>query len=79
MCRFRPALQGLLASELQCLRCKHQFASQVTPFLVLPLSIPLAAGRTALGHAQAAIGASLEGCLREFFGYEALQGVACTR
>ncbi|GAB4817390.1 hypothetical protein N2152v2_004436 [Parachlorella kessleri] len=73
------AYEGSLASELQCLRCRHHFASQVTPFLALPLSIPLAPGRNAFGHARAAHRASLEGCLQQYLGYEALQGVTCTR
>ncbi|KAL4448276.1 hypothetical protein ABPG75_005495 [Micractinium tetrahymenae] len=72
-------LQGSSAGELQCLRCGHRSCVQLAPFWVLPLGIPAAAGRTLLGNVPAVGGAALEGCLAAFFGYEALQGVHCTR
>ncbi|KAL4421817.1 hypothetical protein ABPG77_001606 [Micractinium sp. CCAP 211/92] len=72
-------LQGSTAGELQCMRCGHRSCLQLAPFRVLPLGIPAAAGRTLLGNVPAAPGAALEGCLAAFCGYEALQGVHCTR
>lgn len=77
--RVSLPLQGSTAGELQCLRCGHRSCLQLAPFWVLPLGITAAAGRTLLGNVPAAPGAALEGCLAAFFGYEALQGVHCTR
>lgn len=75
----RLSLQGSIAHELQCLRCRHRSVVQLAPFWVLPLAIPTAHGTTLLGNVPVAVGAALEGCLAAFFGYEALQGWHCTR
>jgi hypothetical protein len=75
----RLPLQGSNAHELQCLRCRHRAAVHLVPFWVLPLSIPLAPGRTLLGNVPAAAGASLAACLGSFYGCEALQGWHCMR
>lgn len=72
-------LRGSNAHELQCLRCRHRSTVQLAADAVLSLAIPTARGATLLGDVPAAPGASVEGCLADAFGYEALQGVRCTR
>lgn len=83
MCRWRSlarlVCQGSIASQMTCLTCRHRFASQLTPFLLLPLSIPLGPGHTLAGNHQAAQSVSLERCLQESLGLEAVHGVECTR
>lgn len=77
--RVRLPLQGSNAHELQCLRCRHRSAVQLTPFWVLPLCIPTARGQTLLGNVAASPGACVEACLASYYSYEMLQGVHCTR
>lgn len=72
-------LRGANAHELCCVRCRHRSAVQLSPFWVLPLGIETLPRATLLGNVPAALGATLEGSLASFYGYEAVQGWHCPR
>jgi ubiquitin carboxyl-terminal hydrolase 30 len=75
----RLPCEGRHAVELQCLRCTHKFATQFTPFLVLPLPLEGSSAHSQLGIAAVAPGTSLRGCLRQVSGYEVITGATCAR
>jgi hypothetical protein len=72
-------LQGLVASDMRCLRCTRRFAAPHAPCNVLQLGVPTAQkrGSEQLGFLRAAPGVALVDCLGAFLGFELLQGVRC--
>lgn len=70
--------QGIMATEMKCTLCRHDFETQLTPFNVLTLPVPLVRDRAGLlGTASVAPGASLGTCLEAAFAFEMVKGVRC--
>lgn len=81
---MRLPVEGLTATRMQCVKCRHHFDTQFTQFTALSMPLPTAKGGTAittmgnlLGIARVPSDCSLIPCFDALFGYELVSGVHC--
>ncbi|KAL4518138.1 hypothetical protein Ndes2526A_g01413 [Nannochloris sp. 'desiccata'] len=84
---IRLPVEGLMATRMQCVKCRHHFDTQFTQFTTLSMPLPttsaskggtaVAATGNLLGIAHVPSGCSLIPCFDGLFGYELVSGVHC--
>jgi hypothetical protein len=88
--KIRLPVEGLIASRMQCVKCRHYFDTQYTPFTTLSMPLPTASSSSSSGKAAAAAatgkmlgiahvpsGCGLITCFDAMFRYELVTGVHC--
>jgi len=83
---IRLPVEGLTATRMQCMKCRHHFDTQFTQFTTLSMPLPtvssskggtVSAAGNLLGIARVPSGCSLIPCFDGLFGYELVSGVRC--